>query len=547
MNHKHFLLAIIISGLASSGNVLFGQIRTEAPKSTTTTPGDTVRVVEILPGAKKLEIRRINDSTTLQILSGGDVRLKQGNTLFYCDSCVINNNQHVFEAFGHVHINDSDTSHAYGDYLKYLTDKKVAYLNGNAKLTDGKTTLTTPDLEYNLDTKIGIYSHGGKVVNKKSVLTSQEGYYYTDLKDIYFKKNVVLDDPAYKLRSDSLLYNTNTQTTRFIAETHIVDSSGRTIVTRDGYYDLKQGKAEFGQRPVIVDGKTKITADRIAIDDSTGVSQAEGNAVIIDTAQGTTIVAGQIFRNNKKEAVLATKKPLMIIRQEKDSIYIAADTLFSARLSDLHLQKDSLKADSSKEKKKMISDAKDSTDRYLEAYRHVRIFSDSLQAVSDSLFYSFKDSVFRLFNKPVIWSKDSQITGDTVYLFTKNKKPDHMQVFENSMIVNELERGIYNQVKSTRMDGYFIDGNIDSVRAKGFAECIYYIQDKDSAFVGANRSQSDIMDIYFANSQLNKVVLRSAVKGTLTPMKQVNLKEMRLQHFQWLEDRRPKTKFELFE
>jgi lipopolysaccharide export system protein LptA len=547
VNHKHFLLAIIISGLASSGNVLFGQIRTEAPKSTTTTPGDTVRVVEILPGAKKLEIRRINDSTTLQILSGGDVRLKQGNTLFYCDSCVINNNQHVFEAFGHVHINDSDTSHAYGDYLKYLTDKKVAYLNGNAKLTDGKTTLTTPDLEYNLDTKIGIYSHGGKVVNKKSVLTSQEGYYYTDLKDIYFKKNVVLDDPAYKLRSDSLLYNTNTQTTRFIAETHIVDSSGRTIVTRDGYYDLKQGKAEFGQRPVIVDGKTKITADRIAIDDSTGVSQAEGNAVIIDTAQGTTIVAGQIFRNNKKEAVLATKKPLMIIRQEKDSIYIAADTLFSARLSDLHLQKDSLKADSSKEKKKMISDAKDSTDRYLEAYRHVRIFSDSLQAVSDSLFYSFKDSVFRLFNKPVIWSKDSQITGDTVYLFTKNKKPDHMQVFENSMIVNELERGIYNQVKSTRMDGYFIDGNIDSVRAKGFAECIYYIQDKDSAFVGANRSQSDIMDIYFANSQLNKVVLRSAVKGTLTPMKQVNLKEMRLQHFQWLEDRRPKTKFELFE
>lgn len=97
------------------------------------------------------------------------------------------------------------------------------------------------------------------------------------------------------------------------------------------------------------------------------------------------------------------------------------------------------------------------------------------------------------------------------------------------------------------MDGYFIDGNIDSVRAKGFAECIYYIQDKDSAYVGANRSTSDIMDIYFANRQLNKVVLRSAVKGTLTPMKQVNLKEMRLQHFQWLEDRRPKTKFELFE
>jgi lipopolysaccharide assembly outer membrane protein LptD (OstA) len=76
--------------------------------------------------------------------------------------------------------------------LRYLTDRKIAYLDGNVKLTDGKGVLTTPTLEYDMNTKVGIYRNGGRVVNKETVLTSEEGYYYADLKDVYFKKNVKL-------------------------------------------------------------------------------------------------------------------------------------------------------------------------------------------------------------------------------------------------------------------------------------------------------------------------------------------------------------------
>src|SRR5688572_28528058 len=154
-----------------------------------------------------------------------------------------------------------------------------------------------------MSTKIGIYKNGGKVINKKSVLTSREGYYYSDLKDVYFKNNVELKDPAYYIRADSLLYNTETQTTRFIAQTFIRDSSGRTIETREGFYNQQTGKAEFGQRPIIHDGKTKIIANRIAFDDSSGTSQAEGNVIIVDSVQGTTILAGQVFRDNKKDRI----------------------------------------------------------------------------------------------------------------------------------------------------------------------------------------------------------------------------------------------------
>jgi len=500
--------------------------------------------VEILQ-SQRLTIKKIDDSTTLQIIAGS-VRLKHQTTLFDCDSCVLNDRAKTFEAWGHVHINDSDTTHVFANHLRYLTDKKLAYLDGSSRLTDGKGTLTTPDLEYDLTTNIGIYKHGGKVINGKTILTSKEGYYYGGLRDIYFKRDVILKDPGYDIKTDSLLYNTESKLVRFIAETYIKDSSGRTIKTKEGFYNLQTGKAEFGQRSEIHDKNLFATGDRIVNDDSLGIIQLRGNAIVIDSLNNTTIVAGDIFVNKIKNSFLATKKPLMILKQEQDSIYITADTLFSARLTDLYGIKDSLVKDTIKGKKAIALNDKDSTNRYFEAFRHVRIFSDSLQAVSDSMFYSFKDSVFRLYQDPIIWAKESQVTGDTVLVYTKNKKADRMKVFENSFLVNRLDPEVYNQIKSTKMDAYFKDGAIDSVRASGFAECIYYIQDEDSAYTGVNQSKSDLLDIYFAKEGLRKVVFRSAVTGTIWPMKQKNPSEMKLPNFRWMDDRRPKTKYELF-
>ena len=94
---------------------------------------------------------------------------------------------------------------------------------------------------------------------------------------------------------------------------------------------------------------------------------------------------------------------------------------------------------------------------------------------------------------------------------------------------------------------FFKEGVIDSVRAKGYAECIYFIQDEDSAFSAVNETRGDVMDVYFRNNELAKVVFRSSVKGTYWPISQKSPSEMRLKNFQWLDGRRPKTKYELFE
>jgi lipopolysaccharide export system protein LptA len=518
--------------------------------STTTSGADTVRLVEIL-STNRYAYERLDSLTALQILVG-QVHLKEKNTHFYADSTVINNDARIIEAFGNVHINDNDSVHTYSQYLHYDLNTKIAILKKKVRLTDDKTNLYTEELEYDVNQKIGIYRNGGRVLNGTSVLTSNEGTYYADIKDVYFKQNVLLKDPQYDLKSDSLLYNTDTEIATFISETFIIDSAKRSIKTREGYYDLKNKKAFFGQRPIITDGAVRIIADQVETDDNTGVNKLRGNAVFVDTAQGLSVLANYIESNRDQGWFQATQHPLMIIKQENDSIYITADTLFSGRLSnlprDLATSKDSvIKATKDSIKTATVLNTKnDSTDRYFQAYHHVRIFSDSLQAVSDSLFYSAKDSIFKLFTDPIVWASGSQVTGDTIYLYTKNKKADQMYVFENGLAINKTGEGMFNQIRGNRLFGYFIEGAIDYMRAKGNAESVYYVRDNDELLVGINKATGDIIDMRFKNKELNRVVFISDVKGTMFPVNQMPEDEKTLRSFQWHDDKRPKTKFELF-
>jgi lipopolysaccharide export system protein LptA len=504
-------------------------------------PNDSLKVVDILH-ANRYGYQK-NDSLQEFLLLVGKVALKQDNTLFYADSAVYKRNARQIEAFGNIHINDDDTIHTYAQYLLYYVDTKIAILKNKVRLTDGKSNLYTEELEYDVNQKIGTYKNGGRVVNATSVLTSKEGTYYADLKDVYFKQDVKLNDPKYTLASDSLLYNTNTEIATFISQTLIRDSAGRTINTREGYYDLKNRNAFFTRRPIIKDGAVTVIADEVETDDRTGGNRLIGNALFRDTVQGVAVLANYIYTERETGYFMATQRPLMILKQDADSIYIAADTLFSGRLS--LLGTDSARKDTIRGKT-LVTKVNDSTDRYFQAYHHVRIFSDSLQAVSDSLFYSGKDSIFKLFRDPIVWANMNQVTGDTIYLYTKNKQAKELYVFENGLVVNKAGENMFNQIRGNRLNGYFKEGVIDHMRARGNAESIYYAKDDQDYLVGVNKATADIIDMRFKERELNRVVFISDVKGTMFPVSQFPEGERTLRNFKWQEDRRPKTKFELF-
>jgi lipopolysaccharide export system protein LptA len=615
---KAFILCL--TGFLSFYNYCVAQVASNA---------DTVRVIEIMRG-KSLREKSIDSVNKIETIAG-NVLIRERLTKFSCDSAIINRKDNTIEAFGNVHINDADSLHTYSQYLKYYGNTRLAFLKREVKLNDTKGTLLTEDLDYDLAAGIGKFHNGGKVINGSSVLTSTDGIYYADTKDVYFKNNVDLTDPKYKIKADSLFYNTQTQIVTFTGPTYIT-SKEANIYTTQGTYDLKNGNAFFGTRSLVTDTAGRIyQADRIAMDEKAGQAELEGNAVIKDTANGVIVTANHIYLNNKNSSFLATNKPVMIIQQEKDSIYVAADTLFSGfakmtnqissekideptkdsfiekpneslqpsfnikvkglkpakidssirplpnTTTDLIIKKsplnkpdsvlkqnidsvtavtlktesfskDSIQADTIKGVKTINGNNSDTSVRYFLAFHHVRIFSDSMQSVCDSLYFSALDSVFRLFRNPIVWSGQSQINGDTIYLFTKNKKADRLYVFEKGMVINKSQSDLYNQIAGKTINGYFKNGVIDHARIRGQkAESIYYVQDSDSAYVGMNKANGDVIDMYFIKDELDKVKFINDVHGTMYPMRQIPPDEKFLKNFKWEDERRPKNKLELFE
>ncbi|MEO8413470.1 MAG: OstA-like protein [Ginsengibacter sp.] len=609
------------------------------------TKADTVREFEIIRGPSMRSVY-IDSLTTLQTIAGGAI-VKQGTTIFSGDSIAINPTTHIVEAFGNVHINQADSVQTYAQYLKYIGTEKTAFLKTDVRLHDKKSTLYTQDLDYNLQTGIGNYHNGGKVINGKTTITSKDGTYYADTKDVYFKNDVVVVEPKNHITTDSLLYNMKSQGSNFSGNTHIQNKEV-DIYTTQGTYDFNTGNALFTTRSTVKDSSGRIyIANNMALEDKSGNAQLEGNAIIKDSASGFIVFANQIFLHKKNNSFLATRKPVLIIKQKDDSIYVAADTIFSGyttvvKKEGFVLKKDSVLTDSLHEKNSSdtlktvdslqegrphelknekdssyylahlidslntnrdnhkaenLREQKDSTrltdssgvipsredsarmdsvqltreekdigvrdtlqtakrdsinsrdsSRYFLAFHHVRIFTDSLQSVCDSLFFSEKDSLFRLYYDPVIWSGHSQITGDTVFLYTKNKKAERLYAFEKGMIINKTAQGFFNQISGKTINGYFDNGKIDYMRVRGSqSESIYYAQDEDSAYLGMNRATGDVIDLYFKDDDLKKVLFVNDIKGKFYPMKHIPADQKFLKNFLWLEDRRPKTKLELFE
>ena len=511
-------------------------INTTNPPASNVVVDPNSKLIEFL-SAESYNVKKM-DSVDYLILVG-HVKIRQGKTLLFGDSLILNTTQNTLEGFGHIHINDADSVHTYSDYLKYIGNTKKAYLRKKVKLTDGKGVLTTDSLDYDVSIKIGNFKKGGTLVRNKTKLKSVEGFYYGVTRDVIFRKKVEVTDPENNIYTDTLEYNTYSQLANFISPTKIISGS-RVIKTKNGNYNLGSRKGYLYERSSIDDSTYTFIADDMAVNDSLGLGEFRGNAVYKSKdSLGFDLMANNIKTNKNTSALLATELPTLLIKQPKDTLYITADTLYSGKISDL--KRPFPKARDS------VGKMSDSTlNKYFEAFHHVTIFSDSLQAKADSLFYSLSDSTIRLISKPIVWANNNQITGDTIYMYLKNKKPEQLNVFENAFAINKIDStDFYNQIKGNRLNVWFEDGALVKMRTKGNAENIYFALDNKNNFIGVNRSNAQIIEIKFDDNKPAKVVFINQLIGKLTPIGQTKETELKLNGFKWFIDLKPTTKFDI--
>lgn len=470
-----------------------------------------------LLGADRLLSAERNGQEAQRLI--GNVRFQHQDALIYCDSAYYYAAMNFIEAFGSVRINQNDTFNLYGDYLDYRGDTRIAHIKGEeVRLETNNFTLFTNQLNYNRELNIATYLNSGRIIGKKdsNILVSKKGYYNAYQQSFTFKDSVELYNPDFKMFSDTLKYYTTNKWVEFLGPTEILGDSN-LIYCEKGWYDTNNDQSEYYDNAYLISENRRLEGDTLFYDRKLGYGIAKGNVEIIDTTEHI-ILNGQLAKMYEyKDSVLVTDYCYLTQKLEDDSLFMRADTF--------KINKDK------------------SGEKLMYAYNGVRIFKSDLQAICDSIAYSFSDSVIQLYEDPVMWSKKSQMTADRIDIRTIDNKIHSIYLDQNAFLIEEVDSIHYNQIKGKVMTGYFKKSKLSLMEIRGNGQTIYYGLDEKNKFIGVNDLESSDIDIRMRDNEIKAIKYLNQPIGTMHPMGELDpVTELRYEGFAWRILERPLEK-----
>ncbi|MBI4931732.1 MAG: organic solvent tolerance protein OstA [Bacteroidetes bacterium] len=473
----------------------------------------------------------------------GNVQFRHEGVLMSCDSAYLYPNNKI-DAFSNIHIQQGDTLNLFGQLLKYDGNTRMAEVQKNIRLSDKEMTLTTEQLFYDMHSSVATYTSGGTIVSKQNTLTSQKGYYHADTKSFSFKQNVVLTNPEYVMNSDTLLYNTGSKVSYFYGPT-IIKSDQNFIYCENGWYDTEKNTSQFSKNSYLISKNQKLKGDSIAYDRNKGIGQAFRNVSIIDTSERIIIAGDYAIHNEETEKSIITKNALLKQFYEDDTLFLHSDTLCAITEYALNAKHEK---DTSQSWRKVV------------AYHHVKFFKDDLQGKCDSLTYSDRDSLMKLFKAPVLWSEANQLTAEKINIKMSNGEIKNMFLEKLSMIISKVDTSshtllpdslakkdsaMYNQIKGKQMTGYFKDNNLVKIYVEGNGQTIYFAKDKEK-MIGVNKAECSDLIIYLKENAVDNITFLKKPDATLFPMSDYIPDEFKLKNFIWRENERPLVMQDIF-
>ncbi|MAC95989.1 MAG: organic solvent tolerance protein OstA [Flavobacteriales bacterium] len=446
----------------------------------------------------------------------GNVIFKHQNTLMYSDSAFLFSKTNSLEAYGNVRINQADTSNLYGDQLFYNGNTKVARVIGKAvRLVNDDFTLTTTEMIMNRETDESRYVVGGKIESKtdSNVLVSQKGYYHAASKTFTFKDDVVLTNPDFIMKSDTLKYNSGSKLVTFLGPTTIENDSN-FIYCENGWYDTEKDLSKYYENSYLISDGRQLEGDTLFYDRKIGFGKAINHVQITDTAENIVINGDIAFFYEHKDSAIVYGKPVLTQVFDEDSLFMRADTF------------------------KVFGSSENQ--RTLFAYYNVKIFKSDLQGKCDSIAYSMTDSTIKMYKDPVLWSEQNQLTADFIEIRTANSKIHSIFMDANAFIISEVDSIRFNQIKGKEMTGYFKNSVLNKIEVRGNGQTTYFGQDEEDKYIGVNVAESSDIDIMLKDQAIHSITFIKKPVATMHPIGSLNPKtDLRYEGFKWLIDIRP--------
>jgi lipopolysaccharide export system protein LptA len=450
----------------------------------------------------------------------GNVQIQDNEVLMWCDSAHFYPDKNQVTAFSKVHIQQGDTLNLFGDYLFYDGKEQTAFVKGHVVLIDKETHLYTDSINYDVARRIARYNQRGRITNAENTLTSIVGVFFMTENLFHFKDSVKIVNPKYVMTADTMDYNTVKKIAYFTGPTEL-NGDSLYLYCEKGWYDTQNEITSVWKNAFINNRKQIVHGDSLFYDDSTGYGEGYRNVIIEDSINQIAIEGNYAWYYKEPERFLVTDRAVFIQISKPDSLFLHADTISAITIPD--------------------STAKGY--RLMRAYHGCRVFGKDLQSKCDSLSYSSQDSVIRLYKRPVIWSVENQLTGDSMAVFTKNRQTDRLELYNNAFIVSQVDTIRFNQIKGRSLTGYFKNNELYKINIKGNGESLYYLLDNDLV-AGMNQSKCANIEVLVDKGKIREIYEYENPEGFIDPPLPAN--PVRLEGFKWLDSLRPKKKLDIF-
>jgi lipopolysaccharide export system protein LptA len=453
----------------------------------------------------------------------GNVSLRHNEVNMWCDSAYYFQKKNQVQAWGHVHIEQGDTLHLYGDYLFYDGATEFAFVQGNVEMINKETHLFTSAVTYDFKIEVANYNNRGRIINGDNTLSSIIGIYYVSRDLFHFKDSVKIVNPDYVMTADTMDYNTESEIALFTGPSELTGDSLYMYCER-GWYDTKNDITSIWRNALIDNKQQVVRGDSLYYEKASGFGECYGNLSITDTTDNLIVKGQYAWYYKEPERFMVTDSAMFIQVSDGDSLFLHADTIGAVTI---------------------LPDSLPAGYRLMSAYYGCRVFSKNLQAKCDSLSYSFQDSVIRLYVNPVIWSEENQLTSDSMAIFTKNQKADRMELYNTAFVVSQVDTLRFNQTRGRSLTGYFRDNELYKINITGNGESIYYLLDNDEV-IGVNKAKCSNMEIFVDDGQIKEIFEYKEPEGIIDPPSTAPQNNLHLEGFNWFDYLRPKVVSDIF-
>ena len=444
--------------------------------------------------------------------ANGPVHIIHDGVDMWCNQALVYFKENFVKAFGDVLVQQGDTIEMRSNYGEYNGESSLAFAAGNVTLKEPASSLESDTLYFDRVKQQAYYTSGGTVRDTSSVLTSRIGTLYTEQKKYEFSGSVVIENPEYTVRSPRLDFYSESGLAFLYGESQI-ESPSSTIYCQRGYYNTRSNRGHFVKNSRVDYNQRILYGDSIYFDRPSGYASATNNIKLIDSTNNMVVRGhyAEVFK--PQDSVYITNRALAISVQEQDSIYIHADTLRVTGPSE---------------------------QRVIRGFHDARMFkpgkslADRTSGRCDSIIVFQDRGLTKMIGRPILWTGDQQITGDTIHLIQDrvNNELDSLLVFDNAFMIQEDPDG-FNQVKGAQLVGRFTQNKLDTIDIIKNSQVVYYSRDDQNKLVGINNTVASSMQLYINEQKIKGIRFINKVPGKVYPTSEFPENARILPGFNW--------------